>query len=248
MRYIIYIILIISLIQKLNAQVPGYQGKRFFVEFTGSFSAAWGEHNLSAQNYGNRSFPNYDKRGIGLTFVDRYGIGLNYVISRRTTIKLGYEYSLAGIFHNAYIKRSSPITNNETVDKREMFYQLHMNDFNLQFTCTFKKNPANLAPLGSYWQYGFRLVSAKGVLRDQKVEYGDGIFDDNFPRESILPEVNYNTHNILIGITTKYGYRAIFADRFTVDAGLDVSLFPVLLQIVTCSVFILVLDTYFFKN
>lgn len=223
-----YILLILSFAilggSQLQAQVPGYQGKRFFVELTGSFFP--GFSNITAQNKGNKSFPEGEPNGIGVTLNDRYGMAVNYVLSHNTTFRLGYEYHVSGLFFSDITKRMSPITLSQVNDQRDLFYQLHAHDFNIHFILVNKMNNANLAPLGGYIQLGLRFVSLNGVLRDQRVGYGDDLYPDNIIRVNEVAPLDYNLQTLLVGGTVKYGYRTIVADKITLDAGIDATVFP----------------------
>lgn len=218
MRYILFIIVIIFGHSSAQAQVPGYQGKRFFIEMGGSFFFNLGYP--TAQNKGPQSFPFNEHTGH-FTLKDRYSLAVHYVFSRKNTIKLAYNYQVSGL-------TSSAITPNlfipQNDDYHTLFYQLHLHDFNLGFNL-YGKSDANLAPLGFYWDMGIRFVFANGVLRDQRVQYADNR-PDNRPIDGQVAVLAPEPSTVMFGITAMWGYRTIIANRLTFTFGIETTLFP----------------------
>lgn len=200
------------------AQVPGYQGKRFFLEFGGTFFFNGASPN--AQNKGPASFP-FGKHTGDFTLVDRYRVGAHYVIARKSTLKLDYNYHLMGLNTSA---TTPNVFQTSQLDNHNLFYQVHLHDFNLGLTLYRRRN-ANLAPLGFYWDLGIRLIFTAPYLRDQRVEYADNR-PDNRPNPRQLNPIEPAESLVLFGFAAQTGYRTVFADRFIFNIGLETTLFP----------------------
>ncbi|MCH2023414.1 MAG: hypothetical protein MK207_13140 [Saprospiraceae bacterium] len=211
---IFFILLIWTSVPK--AQVPGYQGKKFFIEIGGSFFP-----NLfypTAQNKGAQSFPFGEHTGH-FTIKDRYSLSLHYIIGRKSTFKAAYNYQVSGMMDYA----STPGLISGT-DEHTLFYQLHMHDVNLGFNLFGKRN-INLAPMGFYWDLGIRMVFIDGILRDQRVDYADNR-PDNTPYPDQVAPLNEETSMFMFGITGMWGYRAVIANRMTLTFGIETTIFP----------------------
>ncbi|MDC0230801.1 hypothetical protein OAK19_02455 [Aureispira] len=199
-----------------EAQVPGYQGKKFFIEVGGSFFPNF--FYPTAQNKGAQSFP-FEEHTGHFTIKDRYSLSLHYIIGRKSTFKLAYNYQVSGLLHYA----STPGLVFGT-DYHSLFYQLHMHDVNLGFNLYGKKN-INLAPNGFYWDLGIRIVYIDGVLRDQRVDYADNR-PDNTPYPDQVAPLKEESPMFMFGITGMWGYRTVIADRMTLTFGIETTFFP----------------------
>jgi hypothetical protein len=200
-----------------QAQVPGYQGKRFFIEFGGSFFFNLGFP--TAQNKGPQSFPFNEHTGH-FTLKDRYNLSLHYVVGRKKTVKLAYNYQVSGLNTTA----STPSLFQTSRDNHNLFYQLHAHDINIGINFYGKAN-ANLAPLGFYWDLGLRFVFVNGVLRDQRVDYADNRAD-NRPYPDQVAALTHETFTFMLGVTALWGYRTVIADRILFRIGIEATIFP----------------------
>ena len=221
MKYILFSIFIsISFTyNQLYAQVPGYQGKRSFIEAKGVFTIGIGGA-LSAQNRGFNSFPDGVNNAFAL--LDQYGLALNYITGRRSILKVSFDYSVSGAYLTAY---TEPISNRTSDrDRRDLFYQVHATDFNLSVDL-YTNKASSLAPIGFYWNLGLRVIPTTGVLRDQKVTYATGAYPDNIARGSELNSLEIDPSIILVGPTIKWGFRTVFANRITLNCNLQSTIF-----------------------
>jgi hypothetical protein len=214
--FVTIILFLVNSIQT-QAQVPGYQGKRFFVELGGSFFFNLGFP--TAQNKGPKSFPFNEHTGH-FTLKDRYKLAIHYVFSRKNTLKIAYNYQVSGLNTTAV----TPSLFQVSQDYHNLFYQLHSHDINIGINVYGKSN-ANLAPLGFYWDLGLRFVFANGVLRDQRVDYADNRVD-NRPYPDQVAALTHETFTFLFGLTALWGYRTVIADRITFSAGIETTIFP----------------------
>jgi len=120
------------------SQVPGYQGKRFFLELGGSFF--FNTATPTINNKGPRSFPIGDHTD-DITFRSRYHLSLYYTISRKHLLKAAYNYQLSGL----HLSLSLPDVNGYN----RLFYHSYTHDINLGINI-YHQNITNLAPLGFY--------------------------------------------------------------------------------------------------
>lgn len=216
---ILLLFIAIFTINNLQAQVPGYQGKRFFAEIGGSFFPNFGS--LTAQNKGGNSFPFGANTG-DFIMKDRYSLSLHYVIGRLSTFKIAYNYQVAGAYSTA---TTASILQSGGIDEHDLFYQLHLHDVNLGFNLYGKRRNSNLAPMGFYWDLGIRLIFIANVLRDQRVKYADNRYDNTPIAEQLnpLPEEPFT---FMFGITAMWGYRTVIANRLILNFGIETTLFP----------------------
>ena len=210
-------ILILFFSVQIFAQVPGYQGKRFFAEIGGSF---FFNHSYpTAQNKGPASFPFYNHTGH-FTLRDRYHLTLYYTVSRKSVLHLGYDYQVSGL----NIEHETTAITANGLDLHQLFYQVHCHDVNIGLN-VFNRKKINLAPLGFYWDYSLRILYNKCILRDQMVKYADGRNDLRPYADQLLP-IDLNTNIFILGIGVKFGYRYIFANRITLNLGLETTVLP----------------------
>lgn len=218
MKYIL-LLLSFSLLggSQLQAQVPGYQGNRFFVE--AGATLGFNSDKLSPLNKGNRTFPDGEFTS-SIPITARYALSANYVMGRNLVVSLGYEYNRAGLFVSTYTEA----LDNSNRDQRDLFYQVHMHDINLSVDLYHAK-PRNLAPVGGYWSVGLRIVPTAGVLKDERVIYGSGAYPDNIARPSELAPLQINPTFVLVGPTLKYGLRTVLANKITFSANVQTTIF-----------------------
>jgi len=220
MKHLLFFVTIILFLTKgssTEAQVPGYQGKHFFVELGGSFFFNLGFP--TAQNKGPNSFPFTEHTG-DFTLKDRYKLAFHYIFSRKNTLKLAYNYQVSGL--NTSVVTSSLFQASQ--DYHNLFYQLHAHDINVGLNIYGQSN-ANLAPLGFYWDLGLRFIFVNGILRDQRVEYADNRADNRAYPEQVAP-LTQESFTFLFGLTASWGYRTVIADRITFSIGLESTIFP----------------------
>jgi hypothetical protein len=200
----------------LAAQVPGFQGKRFFVEI--GISAFPNLAFPTAQNKGGQSFP-FNAHTGHFTLKDRYDFSFYYVSGRRSAVKAGYNYQVSGI--NS-LEQTDGL--NGGYDLHNLFYQLHMHDLNLGVNL-YKDKAKNLSPIGMFIDFGIRLVFVNGVLRDQRVEYYDNR-QDHKPYPDQLNPLTEPSLLCMFGLSGQWGYRTVIANRLTLSIGFECSIFP----------------------
>lgn len=218
------------------SQTSGYQGKRFFVEVGTSF---WfSSFNPRANNIGPRRFPNRPRQKDEFSLQEHYFLSLNYVLSRKIVFSLEYEYSKTGLQIDEHVQILVPtsdvgaITASKVVygfiDRHNLFYNVYAHKTNFSFQYNFKPK-TGLVPLGWYIKLGLDFVLAKGVLLDQKVNYGhDSNFNNNKASEEFTNPLGINTDPLIpmVGLSWGFGYRRVIANRFILHGALQSTIFP----------------------
>lgn len=132
MRYLTLIVCL--LVSGLSAQ-PGYRGKKVVIKYQPSI---------------NMNFPGVSSSGKDRPYLANaiyHGLNMEYVVGRRTTIG-GYfarckNYVNLGNYVDPYYNDKEYFTYSKLVDRKLEFVVKH-----------FRKNRGNLAPLGTYTQFG----------------------------------------------------------------------------------------------
>lgn len=200
-------------LSKAYSQIPGYQGKRFFVELGSSFFINTSFPTI--ENKGPRTFPSGRNTG-DISLRSRYAISLNYVISRKHTFKVAYNYHFSGLY----------TTNYASGRLNHLFYQSYMHDINLGFNL-YGRTLANLAPLGFYWDLGARFIFVNNFLSQQMVN--DVLYD---AESGFINSPALNPLTAVFGIGIQWGYRAIIANRITLNVGLETTICPQYLMLI----------------
>lgn len=187
----------------LQAQlVPGYMGKRHFLEVSGILGL---NHFNARQAFMTKNAVNGTNSTTAFPLAVRPDITYNYVLSRKTIIRLGYTYSPFKISTSSY--------NSDPSLAYGADYQIYSNDFSIGFDFyPIKKRPQFLAPFGKYLRLGLHVVNTLGTPTNVFVEnYG-------YANESI----SFTTVGVEIGT----GYRTIIGDRFILSFNVQAILFP----------------------
>lgn len=200
-----YFALIVCLFFTLNlcAQVvPGYQGKRFFVELGGTFGPA-----LSAPTVGNKSLGDGN---LG-AFNTRWQYGINYTLSRRVSARV--ERLHFATAYNGY--------NNFQNQSFSTFNKLNVRSTSVGIDIVkVRVNKWGLAPIGASFGLHYGYGNADQELRIS--EYDEDRFSENFvntaEEELVLEEVNFNY------IGCKFMARRIITKHLLLTSGLDLNL------------------------
>lgn len=217
----------------VSAQVPGYQGKRLFAEFT--LSGWFNSSNPIANNQGPHRFPDGPLEGA-FTIQEHYGGSINYVLSRKIILSAGYEYSKTGLRiradwnpKNSYIIHEIRTPSRLVYgleDLHTLFYNLTTH--NIAISAQHYLRPsANLAPLGWYVKWGLNIVLVHGELLDQKVHYGHNEnFNNHQPSPQYTNPTGINPNTFMIGAHAAFGFRTVLFDRLILSTAIQTTLFP----------------------
>lgn len=123
-----------------KGQVPGYQGKKFFIEAGISFFP-----NLSAPSLEFKS---------SFSMKAYYSFSIHAVLGRKTIFKTAYTYQASGMI----------VSNYNYYDSWSDYYHLHLHDINFAVDI-YGNRKGNLAPLGIYFSPAMRFVFTQGVYQ-----------------------------------------------------------------------------------
>lgn len=245
LRLVGHIFLLLFLINNSSiAQVPGYQGKRFFIEL--GVSGMFNFDMPTIDNLGPNTFPSGVLKGA-VTFSSQYSLGVNYIFSRKFVLQMNYGYSPSGLAINGgLILTNTSLINPDNQDVihaekyHDLFYQLHSHKIELN-GLFYAKPVGNLAPLGWYYLFGMSLVRTIGVLKYQETRYpylerksstskhfvtryNSEIYEGRDPRPDDS-KIELDPSIWLFGLKGGIGYRTIIADWITLSFQLEVTIY-----------------------
>lgn len=147
MKYIFSIISILLLLPNTLtfAQAPGYMGKRFSLEASGSINFA----NLQNENGEMYSFSSKSINGASktlLAFNTRYGLTLNFATTRKHMVSLGYERAATGLGWSFNDNVGGPFGFRDNYVRTNGYSQI----FSLGISTSRKKS---IAPFGAYTRW-----------------------------------------------------------------------------------------------
>lgn len=217
-----------------NAQIPGYQGKRFFFEAGMSTIATFKGPTANNRGLAARAlFDNEEEQKKRFAMSTRFRAGLYWTISRKQNLRVCYDYAQTGLY--VYEVRTTPKVDgtqrNFEQDKHSLFYRLDIHSFNLGLDLYMGK--LSLAPLGVYVTPSIHVVISKGQLLDQKVNYShDGIdlLMESKPDPNYLNPLNINPNRLDFALGAQIGYRDIFFDRLILNIAAEAYLFPAIIE------------------
>ena len=198
--------------------IPGFQGKRFFVESNVGFIPA-----MAGRTMNNTGF--FDAAGsfpaeYGMPISWRAGLGVHYVTGRHANIYLRYEYLPTGMPMTAYtLAPNSPYTTADYVDNHKLFFQLdeRIASFGVELL-----PKTMLAPIGPYTRFGVSYRTYTGTIIDkQSTLYdGGGLF---LPRKigEHAPIGLDKTSGSDVDICIDFGYRTVIARKAFISWGLS---------------------------
>lgn len=220
MKRIAFVIVVFFLSANMFAQIPGYLGKRFSIEYNNMFYLALSNPVVKK---------NYDLNGemdLAITnFNFRNEISANYVISQRSSISVGFGY-----FRTRYLFDGEfPVIYSDNNQVQENYFwaktpvgMISAYDINLHYTL-FKKD--YLAPFGKYYQFDFGLLRYKSTY-DKKmlIKYMESYGD--VPGEVIdIPfEDNKYYNSLYLGYSQ--GRKRVFYDKLLVNYGWQICFLP----------------------
>jgi len=156
MKNILLLAILCCLCVAANAQVPGYMGKKHLFIYTPSVSLYSNEYRLDNTN------------PVSLFFL-KHNVAYQYVIKKRKSIGVFYEYSGFKSAVGGYN------------DRFDNFRRLTGNFKKHHLGFTYRKyfNTYNLAPLGAYMKYTLSGIRATTTMDDQSVRFYENVLDFN---------------------------------------------------------------------
>ena len=192
----------------LKAQVSGYLGKRLYVDLEYSFVPA-----LLGPTYNNRGANHYGEDGGGLGFSTKPSARLNYVISRKGVLNVGYSNWRTATQMRLFSRRS---INSSSEDSHDMFTQIKVNTITIGYR-VFNTSEGAIAPLGSYFSLYLHRHSAEGSFADRRSFYSSSSIE-------YVPNLEVDTDYTMYAFGFDFGKHFIFADRYILGAGINFSI------------------------
>jgi hypothetical protein len=205
MKFKLIFFFFFSAFSVLQAQIPGYLGKRFMLK--ADLAAIPALTNPTENNNGSANL--YGSAKSSLAFNLRYGLEASYVTTRTKSVSLAVDYLKTGaIQRNAYTLSTSPLATYENFDRHYLFYNLTAitGDIGIK---SFYKSKGSLAPLGNYFAFHLSISSVKGEILDKKTEYLFGA-----TRHKAL---GINPEYIFSALGLEWGYNTVYKDRIIFD-------------------------------
>lgn len=186
--------------QNIQAQVPGYLGKRFAIGYAYTLSplSYWGD------------FKTTDGKDLNIKSLNtRHNIELNWAVKERTFIGINYSYQNWGILTN--LLEDGNISSINSGINNTMQSDLGVSDFKFinassnKFTFLYGKTKG-IAPRGSYAAIGLSLERITPEVTDLDNKVVD------------LPTINN------YGMVFRIGKRRVYYDKFMLDVAANVEL------------------------
>ena len=102
----------------LHAQIPGYLGKRFFLNVENWSMPAFQNPTANNRGWGDT----YGSTGGGFAFNTSWGVQLGYAVSRTRVLSLSADYMRTGMILNLYTPSQSFFAQGGEEDYHYLFY------------------------------------------------------------------------------------------------------------------------------
>jgi hypothetical protein len=196
-------IILLSTVQQLNAQAPGYMGQRIMIGgYLSAFPAIW--------NYNANM-----KQGF-ISFNFRKTIEAEYVASRRVVIGMHYDFMNIGTAPDFYNVEDMNIVPKENEDPT---YQLILSRaIGMQIKLFKTQSKGALAPVGNYFAWNFSLVNYKvwNLKKDDYKTLTRQVYESDGPKFMIGME--WGTQKVLFDhIILRSGFQFSLLTGFGTD-------------------------------
>jgi hypothetical protein len=197
--------------------VPGFRGKRLFVE--GNFSCLpFVVAGPTAENTGSNHFYNKEKGSFFNlnAFSWRTGGTIHYITERKSSLFLGFEHFNTGLLSTAYTKSvlQRKLINTDDIDKHYLFSTLNINV--IQAGIELNSGQGMLAPMGPYTRWSAQYYSISSNILDKYTEYAHN--QDGSLGNRPLGIDNASTWDLGIGL--EFGSRMMIAKNTMLTLGI----------------------------
>jgi hypothetical protein len=193
----------------LNAQPPGYLGKRATISLgISSFPTIDGP---TQNNNGSNFFGDSNERSWGVDY--EFEGNFSYTVGRQSSIGLTVGQLHTGMTTRAETEAlvGSPIPSFEPIDYHELFYRLNVRSISLTHSIYRSKKGA-LSPLGNYFFWGIKRSFISGKVIDKKTDYHAG---EVFGHRSLEIDPKTAYSSIIFG----WSNHQIYWDKLIVKTG-----------------------------
>jgi hypothetical protein len=208
LRPLIWIGILTLFVQSINAQIPGYLGKRISLQADGQFIQTF-----LGPTANNRGRIHYGEKGGGYAWNWRAGLSAGYALSRQKQLVVGYDYLVTGLSLRVNTESYDQVYDLTYTDEHELFYNLEVNTITLGLR-NFNPTKGGIAPFGKYKGWFLEYANITGKILDKK---------------SYLQDYGYNrTSHGPLGLSSKanlftlgyaVGENIIIKDRFLLNIG-----------------------------
>lgn len=155
----------------LNAQPPGYLGKRAIVTLGISSFPTFG--GPTQNNNGSNYFGESNDRSWGIDY--EFEGNFSYTVGRQSSIGLTIGQFYTGMVSQAKTDAlvSNPVSSFEQIDFHDLFYRLNVRSISFTHNLYRAKKGA-LSPLGNYFFWGLKRSFISGRIIDKKTDYHAG--------------------------------------------------------------------------
>jgi hypothetical protein len=189
----------------LQAQAPGYLGKRFLLK--GDLGIVPAITGPTAANSGYGTL--YGAGKTGLAFSTRFGVEASYAISRKLSVGIGGDYFKTGaILEGVFTPSVSAFAGRDNLDEHYLFYNLTGKTLDISLK-SFKLHRGAIAPLGSYFAYHFSRSSIKGEVLDRRTVYA--------LKNNKIGPLTQDPNYTLYSVGLEWGYNTLLNDRIILD-------------------------------
>ncbi len=200
------LVLVVVTLATAQEVVPGFRGKRFFVEPTVSFFPSFIGPSLYTTNlYKNNGNTN---SGPPTTLSFRGGVALHYITGRKANMLLRYEFFPVGMD----LTTATPLPpnfNNQygEIDRHSLFFELdtHVFSFGMEFSAK-----SMLAPVGPYTRLTLQYMMYNAIIKDKQTYYTS--YTDRSQTQH-LPIGLDNISGTDFGLGLDFGYRSVIAKK-----------------------------------
>jgi hypothetical protein len=215
--FIASILLIGTNMSVAQSVVPGFRGKRLFVE--GNFSCLpFLVAGPTAENTGYNRFYNNEQGDLfnPLAFSWRAGGTIHYITGRKTSLFLGFEHFKTGMTSTAYTKSvlQRKLINTDDVDRHHLFSTLNINV--IEAGIELNSGQGMLAPMGPYTRWSAQYYTISSNILDKYTEYAHN--QDGSLGNRPLGLDNANTWDLGIGL--EFGHRTMVAKNIMLTIGI----------------------------
>jgi hypothetical protein len=206
--------LLLMIAPGLHAQIPGYLGKRFFLN-----AENWSMPALQNPTANNKGWGDniYGSTGGGFAFNTTWSAQAGYAVSRTRVLSLSADYMRTGMILDLYTPSQSFFAQSGEQDYHYLFYNLKGPGLTLGWY-SFNPNKGSLAPMGFYNGWSLRAQFIQGEILDKRTSYyylEDGVKHAPLGVES----------SKLIGsLGWEFGYNTIYFDRMVFSLGCRLSI------------------------
>ncbi len=194
-------------------QVPGYLGKKIFVQADLRVTPTIGQP--TASNRGIRNLYGDAPSTIGLN--THWGMRAGYTLSRTGAVVLGVDYLKTGMIANDAVTQTlNPRASTYDLDHHYLFYNLKGITADIGYQI-YKLKKGAIAPLGAYLSYHLSACFLTGNIVDKRTQYYDGV-------TATHARLGIDPHYVDYSVGIEWGKNNIISDRFLLNTAIKLNM------------------------